>query len=136
MQGQKVLLEKTGAQLVEQELRDFQPQAPRRDIQENSLEEPSWGGSHEQLSPHHWEKSLLQEPVLRLTETGNQSGSLALSPALFHHSLSWFCKCSCVAHTPFKIDYFVCVEGTTVHLWRSKDNFMDNIYFLLSCFGI
>ncbi|XP_076793398.1 zinc finger protein 174 [Arvicanthis niloticus] len=69
MQGQKVLLEKTGAQLVEPELRDFQPQTPSRDIQENSLEEPSWEGSHEQLSPHHWEKSLLQEPVLRLTET-------------------------------------------------------------------
>ncbi|NP_001408318.1 zinc finger protein 174 [Rattus norvegicus] len=69
MQGQKVLLEKTGAQLIEQELRDFQPQTPSRDIQENSLEEPSWERSHEQLSPHHWEKSLLQEPALRLTET-------------------------------------------------------------------
>lgn len=71
MQGQKVLLEKTGAQLIEQELRDFQPQTPSRDIQENSLAEPSWERSHEQLSPHHWEKSLLQEPALRLTETGN-----------------------------------------------------------------
>lgn len=76
MQGQKVLLEKTGAQLVEQELRDFQPQTPSRDIQEDSLEEPSCEGSHEQLSPHHWEKTVLQEPVLRLTETGNHSGSL------------------------------------------------------------
>ncbi|XP_005081804.1 zinc finger protein 174 [Mesocricetus auratus] len=69
VQGQKVLLEKTGAQLVEQELPDFQPQTPSRDTRENSLEEPSWEGSHDQLSPHHWEKyPLYQEPVPTLTE--------------------------------------------------------------------
>lgn len=70
MQGQKVLLEKTGTQLEEQELPDFQPQTPRRDLQENSQEEPSQEGSGDRLSPHHWEKSsLLQEPALKLTET-------------------------------------------------------------------
>ncbi|CAH6786729.1 zinc finger protein 174 [Phodopus roborovskii] len=70
MQGQKVLLEKTGAQLVEQEFPDFQPQTPSRDTQENSLEEPSWEGSRDKLSPHHWEKyPFYQEPVPKLTET-------------------------------------------------------------------
>ncbi|XP_051023528.1 zinc finger protein 174 [Acomys russatus] len=67
MQGQKVLLEKTGAQLIEQEPRDFQPQTPSRDTQENSLD---GRGAHDRLSPHHWEKLLLlQDPVPRLTET-------------------------------------------------------------------
>ncbi|XP_008844294.1 zinc finger protein 174 isoform X2 [Nannospalax galili] len=70
MQGQKVLLEKTGAQLEEQELPDFQPQTPRRELQENSQEEPSQEESHDRLNTHHWEKSsLLQEPALKLTGT-------------------------------------------------------------------
>nr|XP_020012109.1 zinc finger protein 174 [Castor canadensis] len=75
MQGQKVLLEKTGAQLGEQELPDFQPQTPRRDLRESSPEDPSQEnlsqeGSHDQPSPHHWEKSpLLQEPASKLTGT-------------------------------------------------------------------
>uniref|UniRef100_A0A8C5L158 Zinc finger protein 174 n=1 Tax=Jaculus jaculus TaxID=51337 RepID=A0A8C5L158_JACJA len=70
MQGQKVLLEKTGAQLAEQELPDFQPETPRRGLQENSLEEPSQEGSHDRLSPHLWEKSpFLQEPAPKLTGT-------------------------------------------------------------------
>lgn len=70
LQGQKVLLERTAAQPVKQELPDFQPQTHSRDIQENSLEEPSWEGSHAQLSPHHWEKyPFYQEPVPKLTET-------------------------------------------------------------------
>ncbi|XP_055460854.1 zinc finger protein 174 [Psammomys obesus] len=70
MQGQKVLLEKTGPQFAGQELRDFQPQTPSRDTQENSLEEPSQEGSHDQLSPRHWENFVrLQEPVPKLPET-------------------------------------------------------------------
>ncbi|XP_028750647.1 zinc finger protein 174 isoform X1 [Peromyscus leucopus] len=69
MRGQKVLLEKTGAQLVEQELPDSEPQTASRDIQENSLEGPSWEGSHDQLSPHHGGKyPVYQEPVPKLTE--------------------------------------------------------------------
>ncbi|XP_062954989.1 zinc finger protein 174 [Cynocephalus volans] len=70
MQGQKVLLEKTGSQLGEQELPDFQLQTPRTDLRESSLEEPSQTGSHDRLSPHDWEKSpLLQEPVPKLAGT-------------------------------------------------------------------
>ncbi|XP_041532031.1 zinc finger protein 174 [Microtus oregoni] len=70
LQGQKVLLERTAAQPGEQELPDFGPQTHSRDIQENSLEEPSWEGSQAQLSPHHWEKyPFYQEPVPKLTET-------------------------------------------------------------------
>ncbi|XP_010595662.1 zinc finger protein 174 isoform X4 [Loxodonta africana] len=57
MQGQKVLLEKTGAQLGEQELPDF--------LEESSQSEPQ-----DQLSHHHGEKSqLLQEPTLQLAGT-------------------------------------------------------------------
>ena len=44
MQGQKVLLEKTGSQLGEQELPDFQLQTPRRYPRETCLEEPSQAG--------------------------------------------------------------------------------------------
>ncbi|KAM4813554.1 zinc finger protein 174 [Urocitellus parryii] len=70
MQGQKVLLEKTGSQIGEQELPDFQPQIPRRDIRESSLVEHSQEGPHDQLSPRHWEKSPLpQEPAPILTGT-------------------------------------------------------------------
>ncbi|XP_047388857.1 zinc finger protein 174 [Sciurus carolinensis] len=70
MQGQKVLLEKTGSQLGEQELPDFHPQIPRRDVRESSMEEPSQEGSRDRLSPHHWEKSPLpQEPAPTLTGT-------------------------------------------------------------------
>ncbi|XP_058567369.1 zinc finger protein 174 isoform X1 [Neofelis nebulosa] len=70
MQGQKVLLEKTGSQLGEQELPDFQLQTPRRFPRESALEEPSQAGSPDQLSSHHWEKStLLQEPSPRLAGT-------------------------------------------------------------------
>ncbi|XDA88920.1 hypothetical protein R6Z07F_018550 [Ovis aries] len=66
MEGQKVLLEKTGSQLGEQELPDFQPQTPRR----YPREETSQAGSQDQRSPPHWEKSLLlQEPTSRLAET-------------------------------------------------------------------
>ncbi|XP_004586753.2 zinc finger protein 174 [Ochotona princeps] len=69
MQGQKVLLEKTGSQL-EQELPDFQLHTLRRDLREQSLEELSPAGSHDQLSPHPWEKSpLLQEPAPKPTGT-------------------------------------------------------------------
>lgn len=68
MQGQKVLLEKTGSQLGEQELPDFQLQTPRRYSRESCLEEePSQAGPQDQLSPHHWEKSpLLLEPASKL----------------------------------------------------------------------
>ncbi|XP_012599174.1 zinc finger protein 174 isoform X2 [Microcebus murinus] len=70
MQGQKVLLEKTGSQLGEQEMPHFQLQTPRRDLRESSMEEPSQAGSHDQLSRHHWEKSrLLQEPNPKLAGT-------------------------------------------------------------------
>ncbi|EHB03137.1 Zinc finger protein 174 [Heterocephalus glaber] len=69
VQGQKVLLEKTGSQLGEQELPDFQPQT-KRDLRESSLEESSQEESHEQLSPQHWEKSQhLQEPAPKLSGT-------------------------------------------------------------------
>lgn len=74
MQGQKVLLEKTGSQLGEQELPDFQPQTLRRDLRESSPAEPSQAGAYDQLSPHHWEKSpLLQEPTPKLAGTGKHS---------------------------------------------------------------
>lgn len=74
MQGQKVLLEKTGSQLGEQELPDFQPQTPRRYPRESPLEEPSQVGSQDQLSSHHWEKSpLLREPSPKLAGTGKHS---------------------------------------------------------------
>ncbi|XP_075420495.1 zinc finger protein 174 [Tenrec ecaudatus] len=57
MQGQKVLLEKTGAQLGEQELPEY-------------LEESSEAEPQDQLSHHHGEKSqLLQEQVPKLDET-------------------------------------------------------------------
>lgn len=80
MQGQKVLLEKTGSQLGEQELPDFQLQTPRRDLRESSLEESSQEESHDQLSPQHWEKSqLFQEPAPKLTGTGKHT---AFSPSL------------------------------------------------------
>ncbi|KAF5918463.1 hypothetical protein HPG69_011905 [Diceros bicornis minor] len=70
MQGQKVLLEKTGSQLGEQELPNFQLQTPRRYPRESSLEEPSQAGSQDQLSPDHWEKSpLLREPTPKLVGT-------------------------------------------------------------------
>ncbi|XP_062035901.1 zinc finger protein 174 [Lepus europaeus] len=66
VQGQKVLLEKTGSQL-EEELPDFPPHAPRRDLREDCLEELSQADSHDRVSPHPWEKSpLLQEPAPRL----------------------------------------------------------------------
>lgn len=82
MQGQKVLLEKTGSQLGEQELPDFQLQTPRRYPRESALEEPSQAGSPDQLSSHHWEKSpLLQEPSPRLAGTGKHLiPLLSLSP--------------------------------------------------------
>ncbi|XP_047569717.1 zinc finger protein 174 isoform X2 [Lutra lutra] len=71
MQGQKVLLEKTGSQLGEQELPDFQLQTPRSCPRENSLEEPSQAESQDQLSTHHWDKSpLLQEPSPKLAGPG------------------------------------------------------------------
>uniref|UniRef100_A0A2K5DHA0 Zinc finger protein 174 n=1 Tax=Aotus nancymaae TaxID=37293 RepID=A0A2K5DHA0_AOTNA len=74
MQGQKVLLEKTGSQLGEQELPDFQPQTPRRDLRETSPAESSQAEAYDQLSPHHWEKSLLlQEPTPKMTGTGKHS---------------------------------------------------------------
>ncbi|XP_017741793.1 PREDICTED: zinc finger protein 174 isoform X2 [Rhinopithecus bieti] len=70
MQGQKVLLEKTGSQLGEQELPDFQLQTPRRDLRESSPAEPSQAEAYDRLSPHHWEKSpLLQEPTPKLAGT-------------------------------------------------------------------
>ncbi|XP_036776289.2 zinc finger protein 174 [Manis pentadactyla] len=70
MQGQKVLLEKTGSQLGEQELPHFQLQTPRRYPRESSQEEISQAGSQDQLSPHHWEKSpLFQEATPKLAGT-------------------------------------------------------------------
>uniref|UniRef100_A0A8D1RHX7 Zinc finger protein 174 n=2 Tax=Sus scrofa TaxID=9823 RepID=A0A8D1RHX7_PIG len=70
MEGQKVLLEKTGSQLGEQELPDFQPQTPRRHPRESPLEETSQEGSQDQRSPHPREKSpLLQEPAPKLAGT-------------------------------------------------------------------
>ncbi|XP_064151524.1 zinc finger protein 174 isoform X2 [Loxodonta africana] len=67
MQGQKVLLEKTGAQLGEQELPDF--------LEESSQSEPQ-----DQLSHHHGEKSqLLQEPTLQLAGTGEALKPVILS---------------------------------------------------------
>lgn len=70
MQGQKVLLEKTGSQLGEQALPDFQLQIPRRYPRESCLEEPSQAELQDQLSPHHWEKSpFLLEPAPRLAGT-------------------------------------------------------------------
>lgn len=89
MEGQKVLLEKTGSQLGEQELPDFQPQTPRR----HPREETSQAGSQDQPSPRHWEKSLLlQEPTSRLAETGKHSVCLlSLSSALhLYQSISGF----------------------------------------------
>ncbi|XP_066131214.1 zinc finger protein 174-like [Saccopteryx bilineata] len=66
MQGQKVLLEKTGSQLGEQELSDFQLQTPRRYPRESCLEEPYQAGPQDQLSPHLWEKfPLLMEPATK-----------------------------------------------------------------------
>lgn len=74
MQGQKVLLEKTGSQLGEQELPHFQLQTPRRYPKESSQEEVSQARSQDQLSPHHWEKSpLFQEPTPKLAVTGKYS---------------------------------------------------------------
>lgn len=74
MQGQKVLLEKTGSQLGEQELPDFQLQTPRRYPRETCLEEPSQAGPQDELSPHHWEKSpFLLEPPTKLAGTGKYS---------------------------------------------------------------
>lgn len=70
MQGQKVLLERTGSQLGEQELPDFQLQTPRRYPRENCLEEPFQAGLQDQFSPHQWEKSpLLLEPATKLAGT-------------------------------------------------------------------
>ncbi|XP_042554107.1 zinc finger protein 174 [Dipodomys spectabilis] len=70
VQGQKMLLERTGAQLGDQELPDFQPQTLTRDLKESFPEDPSQEGSHEASSPHHWEKSpLLQEPAPKLAGT-------------------------------------------------------------------
>ncbi|KAG8506445.1 Zinc finger protein 174, partial [Galemys pyrenaicus] len=70
MQGQKVLLEKTGPQLGEQELPDFQQQTPWREPRESALDEPFLARSQDPLSPHHWEKSpLLQEPTPKATGT-------------------------------------------------------------------
>ncbi|XP_049624512.1 zinc finger protein 174 [Suncus etruscus] len=70
VQGQRVLLEKTGSQLGEQELLGFQMQTPRRSLQENSPGEPFQAGSQDSLSPHHWEKPpLLQEPALKVART-------------------------------------------------------------------
>lgn len=93
MQGQKVLLEKTGSQLGEQELPDFQLQTPRRYPRESSVEEPSQAGSQDQLSSHHWEKSPpLQEPGPKLAGTGKHSMLLlSLSKILYlHQNILWF----------------------------------------------
>ncbi|KAK1344758.1 hypothetical protein QTO34_013459 [Cnephaeus nilssonii] len=69
--GQKVLLERTGSQLGEQELPDFQLQTPRRYPRENCLEEPFQAGLQDQFSPHQWEKApLLLEPATKLAGTG------------------------------------------------------------------
>ncbi|XP_047569721.1 zinc finger protein 174 isoform X6 [Lutra lutra] len=81
MQGQKVLLEKTGSQLGEQELPDFQLQTPRSCPRENSLEEPSQAESQDQLSTHHWDKSpLLQEPSPKLAGPGKHSLLVVTDP--------------------------------------------------------
>ncbi|XP_037363621.1 zinc finger protein 174 isoform X2 [Talpa occidentalis] len=73
MQGQKVLLEKTGSQLGEQELPDFQLQTPRRQPRESALGAPYLARSQDPLSPHHWEKSpLLQEPTPKSTGPGTE----------------------------------------------------------------
>lgn len=87
MQGQKVLLEKTGSQLGEQELPDFQLQTPRRYPRESCLEEPSQAGPQDQLSPHHWEKSpLLLEPAPKLAGTGKHSvPPFSFSSVLYLH---------------------------------------------------
>ncbi|XP_004692212.1 PREDICTED: zinc finger protein 174 isoform X2 [Condylura cristata] len=70
MQGQKVLLERTGAQLGEQVLPDFQLQTPRRHPRESAPGEPFLARIQDQLSPHPWGKSpLLQEPPPRSTGT-------------------------------------------------------------------
>ncbi|XP_070269257.1 zinc finger protein 174 isoform X2 [Myotis yumanensis] len=72
MQGQKVLLERTGPQLGEQELPDFQLQTPRRYPRENCLEEPFQAGLQDQFSPHQWEKfPLLLEPATKLAGTAS-----------------------------------------------------------------
>ncbi|KAM4820137.1 zinc finger protein 174 [Thomomys bottae] len=63
VQGQKMLLERTGAQLGDQELPDFQPQTPTRDLKEGFPEDSSQEVSHEAPSPHHW------EPAPKLTGT-------------------------------------------------------------------
>uniref|UniRef100_A0A8D1A3B9 Zinc finger protein 174 n=1 Tax=Sus scrofa TaxID=9823 RepID=A0A8D1A3B9_PIG len=83
MEGQKVLLEKTGSQLGEQELPDFQPQTPRRHPRESPLEETSQEGSQDQRSPHPREKSpLLQEPAPKLAGTA----ALPLGASFQFHS--------------------------------------------------
>ncbi|XP_037671231.1 zinc finger protein 174 [Choloepus didactylus] len=68
MQGQKVLLEKTGSQLGEQELPDFQLQSPRRYPRESSPEIQA--GSQDQPSHCYRERfQVLQEPAPKSTET-------------------------------------------------------------------
>lgn len=69
LQGQKVLLEKTGPQLGGQELPNFQLQIPRRYSWESSLEESSQEDWQNQLSPSHGETTpILQEPASKGTE--------------------------------------------------------------------
>ncbi|XP_055990982.1 zinc finger protein 174 [Sorex fumeus] len=67
LEGQKVLLEKTGSQLGEQELPDFQLQAPSGYPWACPLGEPLQAGSQHPLSTR--EKALLQEPALTLAGT-------------------------------------------------------------------
>ncbi|KAM6155676.1 zinc finger protein 174-like [Rhynchocyon petersi] len=81
MQGQKVLLEKTGAQLGEQDLPDF-------------LEESAEVELEDQLSHHHEDKfQLFQEPTLKLAgaellvvKTDSSKTTVTTSELKFHIS--------------------------------------------------
>ncbi|XP_004604430.1 zinc finger protein 174 isoform X2 [Sorex araneus] len=68
LEGQKVLLEKTGSQLGEQDLPDFQPQPPRGCPQACPLGEPLQAGPQLPLSTQE-KAPLLQEAALTLAGT-------------------------------------------------------------------
>ncbi|XP_042636727.1 zinc finger protein 174 [Orycteropus afer afer] len=74
MQGQKVLLEKTGVQLGEQELPDF-------------LDESSEAGPQDQLSHHEEKSQLFQDSSLKLAGTGKRSAPVPSSSAPFRSFL-------------------------------------------------
>lgn len=116
MQGQKVLLERTGSQLGEQELPDFQLQTPRRYPRENCLEEPFQAGLQDQFSPHQWEKSpLLLEPATKLAGTGKCS-----VPPLSLSSVFISIKAFMVLKSHRRDDFFLNVVCNSRSLYLKK----------------